>query len=276
MAKREIPEINAGSMADIAFLLLIFFLVTTTMDKDTAYERNIPKKIDMENRPPAPDVEKRNICLIKANKLDQLMVRKELMSEPNDISDRVIEFFRKNEKLTLAETAIAAKTATHAGYDFPLYSQITLAEIDVAVEKALEDYEAADAMDDAMPAIVEFKLNVLTEWENKQSAMRLYNKESGKTKMREIHVQSHIRIEVQKETSYELLARIHSEVREALYELRDDAAKSIFNETYGAIEKRYITNESDSEKKSETREDKAKLDLLKLLYPSRVIEVSPN
>jgi biopolymer transport protein ExbD len=47
MAKREIPEINAGSMADIAFLLLIFFLVTTTMDKDQAYIRSIPKRVEV-------------------------------------------------------------------------------------------------------------------------------------------------------------------------------------------------------------------------------------
>ena len=66
MAKREIPEINAGSMADIAFLLLIFFLVTTTMDKDQAYVRSIPKRIDV----PITDiveVEKRNIFAIRAN-----------------------------------------------------------------------------------------------------------------------------------------------------------------------------------------------------------------
>ena len=64
MAKREIEEINAGSMADIAFLLLIFFLVTTTMDKDQAYIRSIPKKVEVST---PVDVEERNILAIKAN-----------------------------------------------------------------------------------------------------------------------------------------------------------------------------------------------------------------
>jgi len=80
MAKRDTPEVNAGSMADIAFLLLIFFLVTTTMDKDQAYIRNIPKNIDVET--PPVDVEKRDICAIQANSKNQLMIRGMRVTDP--------------------------------------------------------------------------------------------------------------------------------------------------------------------------------------------------
>ncbi len=72
MAKRAAPEINAGSMADIAFLLLIFFLVTTTMDVDTGITRKLPPPV--ENKNENVDVKDRNVLKILINSHDLLLV----------------------------------------------------------------------------------------------------------------------------------------------------------------------------------------------------------
>lgn len=72
MAKRAAPEINAGSMADIAFLLLIFFLVTTTMNVDTGITRILPPPV--KNKNAKVDVNKRNVMQILVNSHDLLLV----------------------------------------------------------------------------------------------------------------------------------------------------------------------------------------------------------
>ena len=250
MAKRGIPEINAGSMADIAFLLLIFFLVTTTMDRDQAYVRNIPKKIEQVTDP--VDVQQRDICAIKANAQNQLMVRKEIMENPDEISDRVIEWYTHNEK------------KNDLSSNFPLYSRITMSEIESQIAQAERDAEETENTPNADPAVIEFKYQVLDEWIGKKTALQLY----GKNELPEISGQAHVRIEVQKATDYELFAKIQSEVQEAVFELRDEAAKDIFGESYGTIVRRYGMDED--------AKDKDKLDLLDILYPSRFIEVTPK
>ncbi len=76
MARRGgAPEVNAGSMADIAFLLLIFFLVTTTIETDAGLDRMLPP---ME--PPDVDVviKQKNIFTVNINKNGQLLVEEEL------------------------------------------------------------------------------------------------------------------------------------------------------------------------------------------------------
>jgi biopolymer transport protein ExbD len=89
MAKRSAPEVNAGSMADIAFLLLIFFLVTTTIPKDSGINRKLPP---ME--PPNDDeviIKQKNIFTVLINGKDQLLVEDELM-ELKDLRKAAIEF----------------------------------------------------------------------------------------------------------------------------------------------------------------------------------------
>jgi biopolymer transport protein ExbD len=77
-SKRQLQEINAGSMADIAFLLLVFFLVTTTMDTDLGLARLLPPPID-KNQPEPQPVKQRNVFVVLANANDQLLVEGELM-----------------------------------------------------------------------------------------------------------------------------------------------------------------------------------------------------
>ena len=62
MAKRAAPEVNAGSMADIAFLLLIFFLVTTTIETDTGINRKLPPIDDNQEDPPIIKAKKYFYC----------------------------------------------------------------------------------------------------------------------------------------------------------------------------------------------------------------------
>ncbi len=72
MARRAAPEINAGSMADIAFLLLIFFLVTTTMDVDTGITRKLPPPV--EDQVEDIVVKDRNILKVLINSHDRLLI----------------------------------------------------------------------------------------------------------------------------------------------------------------------------------------------------------
>ncbi len=90
MARRAAPEINAGSMADIAFLLLIFFLVTTTMDVDTGLPRRLPPPAE-EFVDTKVDVKERNIFVVLVNSNNQLMVEGKLMDVSN-LKDACKEF----------------------------------------------------------------------------------------------------------------------------------------------------------------------------------------
>jgi biopolymer transport protein ExbD len=72
--KRQVKEINASSMADIAFLLLIFFLVATTMNVDTGITRMLPPIPPEEQISQDLKVKERNLLQIYINPQDQIMV----------------------------------------------------------------------------------------------------------------------------------------------------------------------------------------------------------
>ena len=97
-------EINAGSMADIAFLMLIFFLVTTTMDVDAGLQRILPQMPDEEQE--IMEVNRRNILVVQINLNDRLSAG----GQPIDISqlkDKVRDFvLNVNDDPNLSEKEI--------------------------------------------------------------------------------------------------------------------------------------------------------------------------
>ena len=88
MARRKSPEVNAGSMADIAFLLLIFFLVTTTIETDSGINRKLPP---MEEIIDPPIIKERNIFTVVVNKNNQILVEEKPM-DLRDIRKEAVAF----------------------------------------------------------------------------------------------------------------------------------------------------------------------------------------
>ncbi|WP_298541754.1 biopolymer transporter ExbD [uncultured Aquimarina sp.] len=89
MARRSAPEVNAGSMADIAFLLLIFFLVTTTIDTDRGISRKLPPPLDETVEPPI--LKQKNIFVVELNKNNDLLVEEAPM-ELKDLRAAAVAF----------------------------------------------------------------------------------------------------------------------------------------------------------------------------------------
>ena len=89
MAK-PLPALNTTSTGDIAFLLLIFFLVATTMNVDSGINRTLPPWVDEENRD-APPIKERNILKVFVSAYDQLMVQGEQI-HISQLKDKAKEF----------------------------------------------------------------------------------------------------------------------------------------------------------------------------------------
>jgi biopolymer transport protein ExbD len=101
MARRENSEINAGSMADIAFLLLIFFLVTTTMDVDSGISRKLPEKSQNESQDVI--VKEKNVLDIVVNRNNQILVENDQYVTIDDIKQITIDFIDNGGGLSTAK-----------------------------------------------------------------------------------------------------------------------------------------------------------------------------
>lgn len=89
---RRVPEIPGSSLADIAFMLLIFFLVTTTMDVDSGLERRLPPMPPEDQKDDdTPPIKERNVFVVLVNANNQLLVEGEI-SRIEDLREKAKEF----------------------------------------------------------------------------------------------------------------------------------------------------------------------------------------
>lgn len=204
--KRQGPEeINAGSMADIAFLLLIFFLVTTTMDTDSGILRQLPPPIP-KDAPEPPKVKERDVYVVLVNSRDQLLVEGNLM-DISELKEGTKVFFTNPENLeTLPERV-----------------KITRAE----VTDKIGYYKGLIASD---PEAAAYKKE-LAKWNKRLNAVNLIGE------YYELPGSAVISLRNDTETSYDMYIQVQNELTRAINELRDELSEEKFGKPYNELSK---------------------------------------
>ena len=102
MARGKTPGLNTGSMSDISFLLLTFFLLTSSINTDQGIQRKLPPPLKAQ----ADDIQinKRNVLVVLVNMNDQIMVNSEFLPDVNMLKEKTKEFIANpNGDATLSD-----------------------------------------------------------------------------------------------------------------------------------------------------------------------------
>jgi biopolymer transport protein ExbD len=101
--KKKMPGLNTTSTADISFMLLIFFLITTSMDTDKGLARRLPQPPEPDQDDATMDIKSRNILYVRINAQGQLWIKDEYNSGFGDIKElrtRAKDFVRNEQNLS--------------------------------------------------------------------------------------------------------------------------------------------------------------------------------
>ncbi len=137
--KQGATEINASSMADIAFLLLIFFLVTTTIDYDKGILHKLPPITD--EPPENVQSNKRNTMVVLINSRDQLLVNNENVSVKK-LRNRAKQFLNnkgRNPKWSISPDEAIISLQNDRGTSYGLYIQVQN-ELKAAYRELRDEY----------------------------------------------------------------------------------------------------------------------------------------
>jgi biopolymer transport protein ExbD len=207
---REIEEINASSMADIAFLLLIFFIVTQTLLREKVLEERLPQRTNIED---APLVMPKDVLEIVANRKDQILLEREI-AEIEDIKAKVREFY------------VHPKSATN----WPTLTRITKSDVKDSITK-LKQYIAQEPSERFEKSLVKM--------EGKLKTIELVGEYD------ELSNKGMVTIQLDNSTKFETYLRVLDQIMLGLNELRDELSREKFNIPYERLNE---AKEEDREK----------------------------
>ena len=137
--RRDIPEINAGSMADIAFLLLVFFLVTTTMDVPNGLQVALPP---ISEEPPEDSKQKkREVLEVLVNSADQLLVEGSVLTI-DKLRQKTMDHLTnegRNPTLSTTSTKAIVSLKNDRGTSYDMYVQV-YNELTAEYNQVRDDY----------------------------------------------------------------------------------------------------------------------------------------
>lgn len=244
MAKRELPEINAGSMADIAFLLLIFFLVTTTMDQEIGIKRQLPQETESETE---QIVKKNNVLEILTTSSDYTLVGNVLDAEVLIRQGKKYEGIVKIRELK--EYAMEFLKNETNSKELPDYFTRKEEEVKLRIEAIDQQIAGLKSNDPKINKLEESK----EDWEERLMVIQTIGED-----FREISKFAIMAVKLDPKTNYDVYIQIQAQLEAAQNELRDEYAQKYFGVSYFELDK-----DIDS--------DYDKLKVLKELVPQRIL-----
>ncbi|MDA0303012.1 MAG: biopolymer transporter ExbD [Bacteroidetes bacterium] len=268
MARRELAEINAGSMADIAFLLLIFWLVTTTIDSDEGIKRQLPPPV-----PPdidVPQAKEQNVFNVKVNFLDLLLVEGEPL-DIEDLKDKAKDFLIATGDGVMSHPVsgdligrsreVVLVTGSNGKTNAAFPERVWVRKADVKQRIAEYEMFVATATDENRRKNYS---KVLENWREKLATIDLLGGD-----YKELPSSALISMQNDNNTTYNTYLQVQNELQSAVNELRDELAVAKFGRTYRELEDLYDRNADDKVLLS-------KIVAVRSVYPQRISEAEPR
>lgn len=203
MARRKIEEINAGSMADIAFLLLIFFLVTTTMDTDEGIVRTLPQKLPPDYKMEV-EINARDVFEVLVNANDQLLVENEYI-QIEQLKDKTKEFL--------------TNPSNRDG--LPIMEEVSVDRCKTEIDNRKRAMSGK-----VEPTVAGVLKAEITEWEDKLAAAEKVGSFRTLPKLAIISLRN------DNGTSYKRYVEVQDALQSAINELRNEWSQRVYGENF--------------------------------------------